>query len=595
MRRAILLGLTLAPLAAQTPLIRTETRLVLVDSVVTDKQGQPLGDLTPKDFRVWEDGKEQPVRGASFGAASYVVLLFDNPGLDAGGATRARQAAARFVDANAGAGHWMAIADFDGAMRTTQNFTSDAERLKRVLLESEPVAGGMSPAGRVAFSRQRIAGAEQSNQAERNLTSLGQGLRELARNLANVPGRKVVILFSASVLVNQASTALSTAGSMFNRWNVSLYPVNGAEGDLPAPFYGLAKITGGFVSANSHDLDRELTRIRAEAGGYYTLSYAPAETPDGSCHGLRVKVERPGAEVRARNVYCNVKAVDLLAGTAAEKEMESRAAGDQAGNLTASLQLPYFYSEPGLARLHMAMEIPGKGIEFAHVKGKLHAEVQILAIALQPDGREGARFSDTLKLDFARQEEVDALLKKPLHYEGQFEVASGQYTVKVVLSTGGENFGKLEAPLQIEPFDGKRLMLSGLALSKDVRSLADPAEGQDAQLLEGVTPLIFQDLRLVPSGDAWVRKSDTAAIYGEVYAPAPVPVELRLRVVDAATGKVSATGTSKVESFRPGEFATIPFALKLNPAALGAGKYRAEVELVAPDAPPVRSLSFEVK
>jgi len=350
------------------------------------------------------------------------------------------------------------------------------------------------------------------------LSTFGLALQELASNLSNVPGRKMGVLFSAGgPLVPQDSAALSPAIAMCNRWNVSIYPVAAGEGDLPAPFYALAKGTGGFVSANSHELDRELERLRREEDGYYTLSYAPAETPDGSCHVLRVKVQRAGAEVRARNVYCNVKAVDLLAGKPVERDLESRAAGNEPGNLAASLQVPFFYTEPNLARLHIAMEIPTKGLQFAKVKGKFHAEVQILAIAYQPDGIEGARFSDAVKLDFSRQVELDAFLKQPLHYEGQLEVASGQYTLKVVFAAGTGSYGRLESPLAIDPYDGKQLMLSGLALSKEIRSAAEPGQGQDGQLLEGVAPLIFQNLRLVPTGDAWFRKGDAAAIYGEAY------------------------------------------------------------------------------
>ena len=40
---------------------------------------------------------------------------------------------------------------------------------------------------------------------------------------------------------------------------------------------------------------------------------------------------------------------------------------------------------------------------------------ELPAPATATDGTEGARFSDTVKLDFARQEEVDALRKQPLH------------------------------------------------------------------------------------------------------------------------------------------------------------------------------------
>ena len=54
--------------APSGPVIKTETRLVLVDAVVTDKKGNYIRDLTQKDFKVWEDNKEQPIKGFSFEA-----------------------------------------------------------------------------------------------------------------------------------------------------------------------------------------------------------------------------------------------------------------------------------------------------------------------------------------------------------------------------------------------------------------------------------------------------------------------------------------------------------------------------------------------
>src|ERR1700692_27800 len=52
--------------AQSEDVIRAETRLVLVDTVVTDKKGNPVRDLAQKDFKVWEDGKEQPVTSFSY-------------------------------------------------------------------------------------------------------------------------------------------------------------------------------------------------------------------------------------------------------------------------------------------------------------------------------------------------------------------------------------------------------------------------------------------------------------------------------------------------------------------------------------------------
>src|SRR5579862_7744712 len=66
--------------------IKVESRIVLVDSVVTDKHGNYVRDLEAKDFKVWEDGKEQPVTSftreddsadPAHPAKHYLVLFFD--------------------------------------------------------------------------------------------------------------------------------------------------------------------------------------------------------------------------------------------------------------------------------------------------------------------------------------------------------------------------------------------------------------------------------------------------------------------------------------------------------------------------------------
>src|SRR5258708_34698338 len=46
--------------------LRTNTRLVLVDVVVTDSKGQPVPDLKASDFTLLEDGKPQKISGFNF-------------------------------------------------------------------------------------------------------------------------------------------------------------------------------------------------------------------------------------------------------------------------------------------------------------------------------------------------------------------------------------------------------------------------------------------------------------------------------------------------------------------------------------------------
>src|SRR6266850_2470510 len=84
--------------------IKKESKLVLVDSVVTDKKGNYVRDLTQNDFKVFEDNKEKPVSSFSAGADAatqptgqrrYLILFFDNSTMAAPDQIRARTCSAR--------------------------------------------------------------------------------------------------------------------------------------------------------------------------------------------------------------------------------------------------------------------------------------------------------------------------------------------------------------------------------------------------------------------------------------------------------------------------------------------------------------------
>ena len=46
--------------------VRITSNLVQVDAVVTDKKGQPVTDLRPEDFEIYEDGRSQKITNFSF-------------------------------------------------------------------------------------------------------------------------------------------------------------------------------------------------------------------------------------------------------------------------------------------------------------------------------------------------------------------------------------------------------------------------------------------------------------------------------------------------------------------------------------------------
>src|SRR5262252_7338765 len=133
------------PVAASAPdqqpavVIRKETKLVLVDAVVTDKKGNYVRDLAQTDFKVFEDNKEQAINNFSSGAdvatqpkgqRHYLILFFDNSTMAAPDQIQARGAAQKFIEANASPDSLMAVVDFDGALRIVQNFTASSVLLR---------------------------------------------------------------------------------------------------------------------------------------------------------------------------------------------------------------------------------------------------------------------------------------------------------------------------------------------------------------------------------------------------------------------------------------------------------------------------------
>ena len=358
----------------------------------------------------------------------------------------------------------------------------------------------------------------------------------------------------------------------------------------------LADSTGGFVISNSNDLLAGLQKIAKEEREYYLLSYTPPESPMGNCHALRVKVSRGGTAVRSRSGYCYTKPADILAGTPAERELQGRLAGSEAGAAAASMQAPFFYSGPETARVNLAMEIPSGGIRFEKVKGKFHAEVNVLAVAYRDD-QPAARSSDVVKLDFDNQAAVDAFQQKPLHYENQFEIAPGKYNLKVAFGQTGGVFGKLESALAIDAYDGQRVGISALTFSRQVRP-AEDASAVDMALMEGRTPLVARNVEYIPSGESRFPQGERFRLYFELYDPQLLTgassVSARIETFDKKTGRsMSRLDTGNVSgNARPG---TNTIAIGVTMPALPPGSYRTELHAAgAGSDSAARSVEFDV-
>src|SRR5580693_6077387 len=228
------------PAAADTAdigVIRTETRLVLVDAVVTDKKGEYVRDLAQKDFKVWEDGKEQSVTSFSFeentGSANpkprYLVLFFDNSTMDIGDQARARDAAAKFIDANAGPDHLIAVAEFGGTVHISQNFTADAQRLKQVVagLKGSSVSPNAPPVMVASLGTPSLGPSLGNAEADFGVQTVLLALRSLAKGLSTVPGRKSLVMLTSGFAMNpEYQSELTAVIDTCNKSNVAIYPID---------------------------------------------------------------------------------------------------------------------------------------------------------------------------------------------------------------------------------------------------------------------------------------------------------------------------------------------------------------------------------
>lgn len=130
------------------------------------------------------------------------------------------------------------------------------------------------------------------------------------------------VQFTASLdLLSELQDVFNAA----NRHNTSIYPVDPrrlstGEFDITANISGstsqgylasstdslrsLAENTDGRAIVNQNDLGPGLKQIVRDASAYYLIGYTSTQAPmDGKFHAIRVRVKRPGVQVRARKGY----------------------------------------------------------------------------------------------------------------------------------------------------------------------------------------------------------------------------------------------------------------------------------------------------
>jgi VWFA-related protein len=226
-----------SPAEIPAPTIRVSTHMVLVDVVITDKQGRAVTGLHKEDFVVEENGKAQKIATfatpeesktstlASLPPGIYsnrpqyrtpggpiTVLLLDVINTAFQDQAYARHQMLRFVREQLGPDQRMAVFTLTGGLNELQDFTSDPQVLMAALERYRPepqkfeaagpparaVSPSLSPAlaQAVAIAQQAVTsfeGAQIAYAEDQRVVLTLSALNSLARILGGIPGRKNII------------------------------------------------------------------------------------------------------------------------------------------------------------------------------------------------------------------------------------------------------------------------------------------------------------------------------------------------------------------------------------------------------------------
>lgn len=274
-------------------IVRIDTDLVAVDVTVTDATGRLVRNLQKQDFKLYDDGTEQPVsffqveRRAGQPRPLALVFALDISGsMTAIEMVRLRSALQAFSANVADQQAVYAVMAFGMNVKILQKFTSDPEKLDRVF--------------------ERIA-REPSGLSTHTYDAVDDAIRLLVRHAPRT--REQRLMKRAIVVVTDGfpvgdTVSAQTVIERANAADVSVYIVTlpsysrmmptSAQTPLPTPLdvSGLADSTGGrSVYAEEKDYEPLFRALAEEVTSAYVLAFYPAEEKrrDGQFHTLKVE------------------------------------------------------------------------------------------------------------------------------------------------------------------------------------------------------------------------------------------------------------------------------------------------------------------
>lgn len=338
-----------APAAYQSQsVIRATTRLVVLDTVVTDDRGRPVSDLKSEDFTVLEDGRPQKIIGFRFlqakpvtqtsaqlapnvvtnapryiGNGSLNVILLDAINSDFSSHAYAQDMLIKYLETGP-AIQPTAVYALEGKLTLLHDFTTDTKALRDVLSRFKPLGPTHIPdvyAAAAGVFNQR--GSFQASSQGREVAF--NAMRFLAHALAGYPGRKNLIwladgfpftLFPDTtagegvLAIEDYSLEVAKITDELMNSQIAVYPIDAAgvtQNDRVSAHTSMLTMserTGGKTFYNRNDIDIGVRTSIDDGSTYYTLEYRPEGRKwDGKFRKIEIKVARPGVQLQYRRGY----------------------------------------------------------------------------------------------------------------------------------------------------------------------------------------------------------------------------------------------------------------------------------------------------
>ena len=296
-------------------LFRVEVDLVVLNVTVTDRRGRYINDLRPDQFRIYEDGIPQDVSSFGEGNAAPVRIAELQNRMSLQPSDIPTPAPAAIDESFAGTNVFI-LFDTSNFMYRTFVYAEDAiADFIRGLDEADSVAmygfsRNLTRHANLTSSRlDALRGLRSSVAGDQ--TALYNALLLTLRDASEVPGRKVVIVFSNGP-DNASTVGPDDVGSIAEDEGIPIYVISTKELNRDAvssnAFRRITSRTGGraFFAKTWQRQSEAFVSIKDELESSYTLTYYPQNNPNPGWRNIEVELIGDALKrfrIRTRNGY----------------------------------------------------------------------------------------------------------------------------------------------------------------------------------------------------------------------------------------------------------------------------------------------------